>query len=193
MFSLEIDCLNSPGDFHILAYVIFIPIAKELAARLDNPSISTATVLALGAVASFNLVYPSPVVISAAEELSANVDRLFILGILNAVSTSIASYLYSKNLNKFGTVDLSNRVKAKIVEVQERDSGIYTSPAERSRRLEAYSPIFFPLLLILFQTGFEHAHPVLTFLGNPNIALLIRVLLHLFWKKARISLTEGID
>lgn len=122
LFSVLLMC-------YILAYVIFIPIAKELAARLDNPSISTATVLALGAVASFNLVYPSPVVISAAEELSANVDRLFILGILIAVHTSIAGYLYSKNLEKFGTADLSNRVKAKTVEVQEINPGIYKGPA----------------------------------------------------------------
>ena len=151
MFSLEIDCLNSLGDFHILAYVIFIPIAKELAARLDNPSISTATVLALGAVTSFNFVYPSPVVISAAEELSANVDRLFILGIFITVPTSIAGYLYSKNLKKFGTADFSDGVKAKTVEVQAIDPEIYNGPAERPRRLEAYSPLFFPLLLILFR------------------------------------------
>lgn len=151
-----------------------------MASRLDNPPTSTATLLALGAVTSFNFVYPSPVVISAAEELSANVDRLLILGILIAVPTSIAGYLYSKNLEKFGNADLSNRVKAKTVDVQERDPGIYNGPAERLRWLEAYSPIFFPLLLILLQTGFEHSHPVLTFLGNPNIVLLIGVLLSIF-------------
>ncbi|MDD2613457.1 MAG: hypothetical protein PHQ15_00600 [Methanosarcina sp.] len=33
---------------YILSYVICIPIARELTARLDNPSISTATTLALG-------------------------------------------------------------------------------------------------------------------------------------------------
>jgi GntP family gluconate:H+ symporter len=33
--------------YYILAYVIFVPIGKELAARLDNPLISTATSLAL--------------------------------------------------------------------------------------------------------------------------------------------------
>jgi GntP family gluconate:H+ symporter len=173
LFSVPLMC-------YILAYVIFVPIAKELAARLDNPPISTATTLALGAVASFNLVYPSPVVISAAEELSANVDRLFILGLLIAVPTSIAGYLYSKNLEKYGTVDLSNRGKAKTAEIQEKDLGIYEGPAEKPRRLEAYSPIFFPLILILLQTGFEHPHPVLTFLGNPNMALLIGVLLSIF-------------
>jgi len=80
----------------ILAYLIFVPIAKELAARLDNPYISTATALALGAVASFNLVYPSPVIISAAEELSANADKLLILGFLISVPTSIPGYLYAR-------------------------------------------------------------------------------------------------
>ena len=93
LFSVPLMC-------YILAYVIFVPIAKELATRLDNPSISTATALALGAVASFNLVYPSPVIISAAEELSANTDKLFILGFLIAVPTSIAGYLYARRLGK---------------------------------------------------------------------------------------------
>jgi GntP family gluconate:H+ symporter len=173
LFSVPLMC-------YILAYVIFVPIAKELAARLDNPPISTATALALGAVASFNLVYPSPVVISAAEELSANVDRLFIMGLLIAVPTSIAGYLYSRRLGKTETADLSNRVKEKTAEIQEKDPGIYKDPAEKTRRLEAYSPIFIPLLLILLKAGFEHPHPVLTFLGNPNIALLIGVLLSIF-------------
>jgi gluconate:H+ symporter, GntP family len=102
LFSVPLMC-------YILAYVIFVPIAKELAARLDNPPISTATILALGAVASFNLVYPSPVVISAAEELSTDVNRLFIMGLFIAVPTSIVGYLYSKNLEKSKTAVFSNR------------------------------------------------------------------------------------
>lgn len=174
LFSVPLMC-------YILAYVIFVPIAKELAARLDNPPISTATILALGAVASFNLVYPSPVVISAAEELSVDVNRLFIMGLFIAVPTSIVGYLYSKNLEKSKTAVFSNRIKEKKAEDQE-NSGIYNNPAdaEKPSRLEAYSPIFFPLLLILLQTGFEYLHSVLTFLGNPNIALLIGVLLSIF-------------
>ncbi len=92
---------------YILAYVIFVSIAKELAARLDNPSISTATALALGTVASFNLFYPSPVIISAAEELLANTDKLFILGFLVSVPTSIAGYLYARRLGKTEIVSTS--------------------------------------------------------------------------------------
>ncbi|AKB80561.1 putative permease [Methanosarcina horonobensis HB-1 = JCM 15518] len=92
-----------PTMCYILAYVIFIPIAKELSSRLNYPSISTATALALGAVASFNLVYPSPVIISAAEELSAYKDTLIILGFLIAVPTSTAGYLYARKLEKIET------------------------------------------------------------------------------------------
>lgn len=105
---------------YILAYVIFVPIAKELAVRLDNPPISTATILALGAVASFNLVYPSPVVISAAEELSADVNRLFIMGLFIAVPTSSVGYLYSENLEKSKTAGFSNRIKEKKLKIRKK-------------------------------------------------------------------------
>ncbi|RXA18740.1 GntP family permease [Methanosarcina sp. MSH10X1] len=160
---------------YILAYVIFIPIAKELAARLDNPSISTATALALGAVASFNLVYPSPVIISAAEELSASEDRLFILGFLIAIPVSVTGYLYARRLGMTGSE--TTRTVKKKVEIGNENIKIYKTTAEEPGRLEAYSPIFFPLLLIFFQAGFEHSYPVLEFLGDPNIALLTGVIL----------------
>ena len=96
LFSVPMMC-------YILAYVIFILIVKELATRLNYPPISTATALALGDVASFNLVYPYPVIISAAEELSANKDTLIFLGFFIAVPTSTAGYLYARRLRKTET------------------------------------------------------------------------------------------
>lgn len=172
--------LSVPLMCYILAYVIFIPIAKELAARLDNPSISTATALALGAVASFNLVYPSPVVISAAGELSARIDRLFILGFLVAVPVSITGYLYARWLGETELRSISNKVNEKRAEIRRKNIEVYKSTAEKPRRLEAYSPIFFPLIFIFFKTGFEHSYPMLAFLGDPNIAFLTGVILSIF-------------
>lgn len=188
LFSVPMMC-------YILAYVIFIPIAKELASRLHRPFISTATSLALGAVASFNLVYPSPVIISAAEELSANTDTLIILGFFIAVPTSIAGYLYARKLGQTEAsgasesdnqgpkgfteiTETAQKEKAGVIpengiEVQRRDAG-------KSGRFDAYAPIFLPLLLILLRAGFEHPHPLFAFLGNPNVALLIGVLLSIF-------------
>ncbi|MDQ1275921.1 MAG: gluconate:H+ symporter, GntP family [Euryarchaeota archaeon] len=103
-----------PTMCYILAYVIFIPIAKELSSRLNYPSVSTATALALGAVASFNLVYPSPVIISAAEELSANKDTLILLGFITAVPTSFAGYLYARRLEKTEVSRISENNQGKL-------------------------------------------------------------------------------
>jgi len=89
--NLLVFLFSVPMMYYILACIIFVLIAKELASRLNNPSISTATALALGAVASFNLVYPSPVIISVAKELSANKDTLILPGFLIAVLTSTAA------------------------------------------------------------------------------------------------------
>jgi GntP family gluconate:H+ symporter len=200
IFSVPLMC-------YILAYVIFIPIAKELASRLNNPPISTATALALGSVASFNLVYPSPVIILAAEELSANTDTLILLGFLVAVPTSIAGYIYAKRLGRteFKETDIKNTLESGIQKIdnQKHSSGEIETAKEKkektedlkisvvekvvplqgqiySQRFEAYSPIFLPLLLILLQTGFKHPSPVFAFLGNPDIALLIGVILSIF-------------
>ncbi|AKB76363.1 putative permease [Methanosarcina lacustris Z-7289] len=196
LFSVPMMC-------YILAYVIFIPIAKELATRLNYPPVSTATALALGAVASFNLVYPSPVIISAAEELSANTNTLILLGFFIAVPTSTAGYLYARRLGKTETTRASEHdhqgqaqpefseitetpqkeeagvVQEKGIEMQVKD-GVQGRATGKPVRLEAYAPIFLPLFLILLQAGFEHPHPLFAFLGNPNVALLIGVLLSIF-------------
>lgn len=176
LFSVPVMCC-------ILAYVIFVPIARELAARLNNPSISTATALALGTLASFNLVYPSPVIISASEELGANADLLILLGFFIAVPTSIAGYLYARKFGAgegSGTLGLSGKDEEKISESVE--SAIKKVEGKKANempgRLEAYLPVFFPLVLILAKTAIEH--PLLVFLGDPNVALLIGVFLSLF-------------
>lgn len=209
-----------PTMCYILAYIIFIPIAKELSSRFNYPPISTATALALGAVVSFNLVHPSPVIISAAEELSANKDMLIILEFLIAVPTSTAGYLYAKRLEKtevsrafennnqrrfqsgFPKIEFkkvaetAQKNEAGVIqekgievkrkdEVQRKDSvqrndGMQENNTGKSGRLGAYVPIFLPLFFILFQAGFDHPHSLFVFLGNPNIALLIGVLLSIF-------------
>jgi len=168
-----------PTMCYILAYVIFVPIAKELSSRLNNPPVSTATALALGAVASFNLVYPSPVLISAAEALSANKDSLFLLGFLISVPTSISGYLYARRLGKTEvSITSENNTQGQLQpEFIETGKG---AGFTKIRRFEAYSPIFLPLFLILFQAGFDYPYPLFVFLGNPNVALLIGVLLSIF-------------
>ncbi|MDD3043468.1 MAG: GntP family permease [Methanosarcinaceae archaeon] len=183
----------------ILAYVIFVPISREVASRLDIPPVSTATALALGTLASFNLVYPSPVIFSAAQELSADTGSLIKLGFFIAVLTSATGWLYAKKFAgnrvegpgrpKDGekTGSSGNSKVSVSLPSSKKSTQSEVGPEKRiSGRLAAYMPVFFPLLLILLKAIYEH--PVLVFFGDPNIALLTGVLLSVF--SAR---TLGID
>jgi GntP family gluconate:H+ symporter len=143
----------------ILAYVIFIPIAREIASKLEIPVGVAATSLSLGTLASYELIYPAPGVYSAANELGVVGTDIVLLGLLIAIPTSLVGYLYAKRFCQLGAVPTS------MIEPQR----------ERSSRLRAYPPIVVPLALIFSKLILPI--PLLNFLGNPNIALLIGVLL----------------
>jgi GntP family gluconate:H+ symporter len=143
----------------ILAYVIFIPIAREIAAKQKIQIGVVATSLSLGTLASYELIYPAPGVYFAATELGVVGTDIVLLGILIAVPTSVAGYLYAKQFCKLGAVPTS------MVKTQR----------ERTSRLRAYPPIVIPLALIFLKLVLPI--PLLDFVGNPNIALLIGVFL----------------
>jgi GntP family gluconate:H+ symporter len=143
----------------ILAYVIFIPIAREIAAKQKIPIGVVATSLSLGTLASYELIYPAPGVYSAANELGVVGTDIVLLGILIAIPTSLAGYLYAQRFCRLGTVPTS------AVEPHR----------ERTSRLRAYPPIVVPLALIFSKLIVPI--PLLDFVGAPNIALLIGVLL----------------
>jgi GntP family gluconate:H+ symporter len=181
LFSVPVMCC-------ILAYVIFVPISRELASRLKIPPISTATALALGALASFNLVYPSPVILPVAEELSADSGLLIRMGFFIAVFTSVSGLFYAKKfagkLKKeseltepsFPGIEEHETTVKESSDNESKTNGIIENRI--SRRLTAYLPVFFPLLLILLNAVYDSSF--LAFFGDPNIALLIGVLISSF-------------
>jgi GntP family gluconate:H+ symporter len=144
----------------ILAYVIFIPIAREIAAKQNMPIGVAATSLCLGTLASYGLMYPAPGVYSAAKEFGVIGTDISVLGLLIAIPTTIGGYLYASRFCRFGAIPMS---------IVEKQSKVNIS------RLRVYPPIVVPLVLIFSNLVFHV--PVLSFLGNPNIALLIGVLL----------------
>lgn len=143
----------------ILAYVIFIPIAREIAAKLKIPIGVAATSLSLGTLASYELIYPSPGIYSAAHELGIAGSTIVLPGLAIALLTSMVGYLYAKRFCQLGPVPV----------------GAVAKQVKRPSRLQAYPPIIVPLLLIFSALMFPI--PVLNFVGNPNVALLIGVLL----------------
>ncbi|ADI73359.1 Gluconate transporter [Methanohalobium evestigatum Z-7303] len=151
----------------ILAYVIFIPIAKDIGSRLNIPKASVAASLGLGTLASFNMVYPSPVIFSAAEELGANTGEILLTGLPVAVIVTIVGYYYAKISCNFGPPPVINPSEA-----EDNTQGL-----PRINRIEAYSPICIPVILILSGVIINEQTPLINFISNRNIALLIGVML----------------
>jgi GntP family gluconate:H+ symporter len=144
----------------ILAYVIFIPIAREIAAKQKIPIGVAATSLSLGSLASYELIYPSPGVYSAAQELGVVSTDIVLLGLLIAIPTSLAGYRYAQRFCRLGGVPTTTAAEPEKA---------------RTSRLRAYPPIVVPLALIFSKLVLPL--PLLDFVGEPNIALLIGVLL----------------
>ncbi|WP_340818906.1 TRAP transporter large permease subunit [Methanolobus sp. WCC4] len=157
IFSVPLMCC-------ILAYVIFIPVAKEIRIRQELPKVLTASVLVFGTLASYNLVYPSPVVYSAVYELGLKSSDILIPGIVIAFIVSIAGYLYAVKFCNTG--DLSG-----LLDDIENDDQTNGEPS----RIAAYSPIAIPVTLI-FADVFTNIQ-FFDILGEPDMALLIGVVL----------------
>ncbi|MBN1762044.1 MAG: GntP family permease [Methanomicrobia archaeon] len=141
----------------ILAYVIFIPIAREIAAKQKLPIGVAATSLSLGTLASYELIYPAPGVYSAASEFGVVGADIVLLGLIIAIPTSLVGYLFAQRFCKLGEVPTT------VTETEQKQKS----------RLRAYPPIVVPVALIFSKLVLPI--PVLNFLGNPNIALLIGV------------------
>jgi len=143
----------------ILAYVIFIPIAREIAAKQKLPIGVAATSLSFGTLASYELIYPAPGVYSAASEFGIVGTDIVLLGLIIAIPTSLVGYLYAQRFCKLGEVPTT------VTETEQK----------RISRSRAYPPIVVPVALIFSKLVLPI--PMLNFLGNPNIALLIGVFL----------------
>lgn len=145
----------------ILAYVILIPIAREIAAKQKLPIAVVATALSLGTLASYELVYPAPGVYSAATEFGVVGSSIVLIGLVIAIPTSLAGYFYATRFCSLGAVPASATERRR----------------SRISRLRAYPPLIVPLTLIFARLAVTH--PLLEFVGNPNIALLLGVILAL--------------
>ncbi len=137
---------------YILVYIVFVPIARELVARPDNPFISTATILSLVVVVSFCLVYRSQTITSIAQRLLVNVERLFILDFLSQYYFH-SRLLYARSLGKAKTPKTTNvrkRIAEKQMNVEIQKNGIetYKRNVRKPLMTEAYYLFFLCYLLV---------------------------------------------
>lgn len=171
IFSVPLMCC-------ILAYVIFIPVAREIKIREGFPKVLTASALVFGTLASYNLVYPSPVVYSAVSEMGINSNSILLPGIIIAFIVSTVGYLYA--IRFCSTGDISGF----IVDNENENNN---QNQELPGRIAAYSPIAIPVVLIL--TDVFTNISVLNILGEPDMALLIGVVMAIFFAYRQYTFT----
>ncbi|PZX19045.1 putative D-glycerate permease [Palleronia aestuarii] len=166
-------------------YVILSPLARSLAARSNASMATYALALATGLVTTHVFVPPTPGPIAGAQELGADVGLVIILGIVVSIPVLIATYFYA--------LFQGNRVYIDP-ETVSIDQGQDETPVEKQKgrrpsTFAAFLPIGLPILLIALNSVAElDARPfgdgiiasVLTFLGNPNTALIIGVFIAFF-------------
>lgn len=171
IFSVPLMCC-------ILAYVIFIPVAREIKTREELPKVLTASALVFGTLASYNLVYPSPVVYSAVSEMGINSNAILMPGIIIALVVSMMGYLYA--IKFCSTGDMSGF----IVDNENENS---SHDLELPGRIAAYSPIGIPVALIL--TDVFTNIPIFNIIGEPDMALLIGVVMAIFFAYRQYTFT----
>lgn len=163
LFSVPLMCC-------ILAYVIFIPVAREVSDKLGLSRSMAATALGLGTLASFNMLYPSPVVYPVMMELGLVRTEVIIASFLMALIVSIIGYLYAVKCCSFRD-DEGRGTEGHDMKEQKPQDEVQPLPG----RIPAYAPLIVPVILII--AGIFIPIPPLDIIGIPAVALLIGVAL----------------
>lgn len=158
-------------------FVILSPLNKVLTKRAGISLAVTAIALALGLMAAHTLVPPTPGPIAAAGILEADLG----LVILIAVPTGILALLFGW----FWSIKFASKVNIDPnPELTESDFNIRLKEAPSAAR--SFLPILIPILLIVLKSiadypsrpfGGNDFYSVISFIGNPIIALLIGILI----------------
>lgn len=159
-------------------FVILSPLNRTLAAK-SNQSLSIfAIALSMGLYSTHVFVPPTPGPIAAAGTLGANLGTVILLGLVVSIPTILAGYFFAKHYGKKIHIDpapAKQEEEKKALETREYPSV-----------LKSFAPIVVPVLLIALKSVADYPsapfgtgviRSFFSFIGNPNIALLIGVFL----------------
>ncbi|MDH5396653.1 MAG: GntP family permease [Cyclobacteriaceae bacterium] len=154
-------------------FIMLNPISKSLSFKGKVPYAAVTIALTLGATASHSLVPPTPGPIAAAGILNANLGMVIMWGIIISVVSLIPCFFFVRY------------VVSKVELIPHFADGekeqTYAKPPSAKK---SFLPIILPLLLIVLNSIAAYpTHPfgenmfttILSFVGNPIIALLLGV------------------
>lgn len=158
-------------------FVILSPLNRTLAAE-SNQSLSVfAIALSMGLYTTHVFVPPTPGPIAAAGTIGADLGTVILMGLVVSIPTILAGYFFAKHY-------------ASKIYIDPAPEGIEEAKAEGVKEypsvLKSFAPIVVPVLLIALKSiadypsnpfGTGSFQAFMSFIGNPNIALLIGVFL----------------
>lgn len=163
-------------------FVILSSLARSLAVKAKQSMALYAVALSLGLYTTHVFVPPTPGPIAAAGTLQADIGTVMIFGLLVTVPVVFVSYLFATFMGKRIYIDpeRGEQVATHLEESAHEHENELPSP------LMAFAPIVVPIILIAlgsvaqfptqpFGDGIVAA--LLSFLGNPNTALILGVFL----------------
>ena len=158
-------------------FIILAPLGRSLAERSQQSMATFAVALSMGLYTTHVFVPPTPGPIAAAGELGADVGTVIILGVLVTMPVIAVTYVFARYMGKRIYIDPDEAPLG-----EDEDDAAEDEPLPAAWR--AFAPVVIPVVLIALKSIAElPAHPfgegaaarALSFLGDPNTALLLGV------------------
>jgi len=157
-FAVPMMCL-------ILAFIIFLPVAKDLSDKHGFPKGLTEVALALATMASFGLLYPSPGIYAFTNEMQLSASRVLMIGMSIAIVVFLMGYLYASRYYSFS-------IKEDCCDNMAREE---KRPEILTYRTASYIPILVPIVLIMIRLLTNI--PLIELIGHESIALFAGAIL----------------
>lgn len=168
--------LISVPVFQDAAFVIFMPLVRQIRKATKKPLIALVCALGVGTIASHALVIPTPGPVAVAGNMGVNIGAfLFYSIIVSLPAALVGGVFYANFLGRKANKDAYEDVEEVDVKTEEN---LQTPSMKRS-----ISVLVFPLLLILVGSvaalmlpDESSLKPIFAFFGDKNIALFIGVI-----------------
>lgn len=166
-------------------FVILSSLNRALHKKTGIKLLVFAIALSTGLYAAHVFVPPTPGPLAAAAILDADLGMVMLFGLLVAICVSLGGYFWALFMGR--RLDVSEEAQEELLNSSQDD--LSNAPS----LLKTLLPLFLPLVLIAMKSIVEYpTHPfgtgglvdVLSFLGNPIVALFIGVLFSFFMLRA---------
>ena len=159
--------ISLPVMCSITAYMILQPVVSGLAGKGSENGKRALFMTAACSIISFNLIYPSPVMITLSTGLEAAPYDLLMRGIPISLVLFALAYILMKHF---------------LPEKEKAESGEIRAPTKMSRS-RAWAPLLVPIILILFG-GLQERTRIL---ADPGVALLLGAMLCLALERKKMQ------